>query len=68
MTTRPRRPESESGNTEGTDDHTPGETPMERFKSVTRRLLNVSRDELRAAQEEHERGRPGRTPRGSKTS
>jgi hypothetical protein len=50
MTEKKRAPESEGKDAESDGD----QTPMERFKGVTRQLLGVSRDQLRKEQQKYE--------------
>lgn len=64
----PRKSQPESASDKGGESCTPPtETPMERFRSLTKRLLNVSRDEMRGEQERHNQDRQstGRAPRKS---
>jgi hypothetical protein len=53
MTTRPRRPESKSGEA-GDSGQAIDLSPMERFKLLARQLLGVPRAELEAERQRHE--------------
>lgn len=65
MSRKPRQPEHLSDLDEAGDDAAPRAegtvpTPMDRFKTVTRRLLGVSREQLLEAQRRYENVRERR--------
>jgi hypothetical protein len=59
MTKRKRPPESAAKAEESADT----QTPMERFRGVTRQLLGVSRERLREEQRKYEEGKKLRAKR-----